>query len=291
VPNAAADIFRQAARLNEQDPRRRGNVVHLDDELDIIVAGDIHGNRGALAKIITYADLSRSPDRRLILQEILHGVPDDRTGHDRSVEVLLRAARLKIAHEENVIFLMGNHDLAQITGSEISKQGHGACKYFDEGVRFCFRQDAEEVMEAVGQFCRSAPLMVRCPNGVAIAHSLPSPNRIEMEGPAILEILDRPYAETDFRRGGAAYEWTWGRDHTDEQTDALARQLRLSFFILGHRHVDMGWEVVTSRSIAIASDHEHGCIVHFDTNSVLTADNITQYVWPIARLSTSAGSQ
>ena len=284
MANAAADIFRRAAEMNRNDPRRHGNVITLDDELDIVVAGDIHGYREALSRVISYADLARQPDRQLILQEIVHGPLDTRTGQDRIVEVLLRAARLKLAFEENVIFLLANHDLAQATGNEIAKQGVGVCRAFDAGVRFCFGDDADEVLDAVSEFCCSSTLAVRTPNGVWMSHSLPSPERMEMEDLAILDVLDRPYTESDFRRGGGAYEWTWGRDQTEEQTDLLASQLRVEYFVLGHRHLDLGCEMITPRAIAIASNHRHGCIVHFNTNRVLTADTILDYVRPIISL-------
>ncbi len=150
MSSARADIFRQAAQLNTEDPRRRGGTVHLtSDQLDIVVAGDIHGNRSSLARIIDYAGIGNSPNHLLILQEIVHGPLDPRTGHDRSIEVLLRAARLKIAHGQNVIFLMSNHDLAQVTGNEINKDGRGVCRSFDEGVEFCFGAEAPDILDAV----------------------------------------------------------------------------------------------------------------------------------------------
>lgn len=283
MSSVTADIFRQAAQLNTEDPRRRGATVHLaSDQLDIVVSGDIHGNRSSLAKIIDYAAVGSSPSRLLILQEIVHGPLDARTGHDRSVEVLLRAARLKVSHSQNVIFLMGNHDLAQVTGNEINKDGRGVCRSFDEGVEFCFGAEAPDILDAIKELAISMPLAVRCPNNVMVIHSLPSPHRMHLAG---LDVLDRPYAEADFLRGGAAYEWTWGRDQTDQQTDQLAEQLGVEFFVLGHQYTPDGWQMVTSRAVAIASDHAMGCVVHFDTAAALTAETITDHIKPLRSLS------
>lgn len=281
MPNVVCDILRQAAKLNLSDTNRRGSTVGFGDDLEVIVAGDLHGNRSALNKIISYASLDKSPSRRLILQEIIHGPEDPRCGHDRSIELLIRAARLKVAQGEKLVILLGNHDVAQVTGSEISKQGRGACKAFAGGVNFCFTDDAREVLDAVGEFCLSLPLVVRCPNGALITHSLPSPHRMDQVD---LDILERQYRNEDMVRGGTVYEWTWGRDQTEEQTDELARKLGVEFFILGHRHTPDGYEILTSRAVTIASDHQRGCVVHFNSSEPLTSDNIAEHITPIIAL-------
>ncbi|HUU60246.1 MAG TPA: metallophosphoesterase, partial [Phycisphaerae bacterium] len=128
MPNVMAEIFRQAAAANRHDPHREGNVVVLEGGCEVLVTGDIHGNRTALAKVIAVAQLDGHPQRRLILQEIIHGPVDPRSGHDRSIDLLLRSARLKIAHPEQVFFILGNHDIAQVSGGEITKDGRRVCE-------------------------------------------------------------------------------------------------------------------------------------------------------------------
>jgi len=281
VASAAADIFRQAARANFEDARRRGSTVHIPSGRHLIVSGDLHGNRPALTKLITYADLAINAENVLLLQEIIHGPEDPRTGYDRSCELMLRSARLKLAHGDGVVILLGNHDLAQVTGNEITKEGRGACKTFDEGVLHCFGDDGAEVLEAINEFCLSMPLAARTDGGVFLSHSLPSPDRMELAG---VEILDRAYRDEDLRRGTPVYEWTWGRDQTDEQTDALAETLGVEFFVLGHRHVESGFEIITRRAVTLASDHDHGKVIEFDSDVTLTAETVLECVRPIAAL-------
>ena len=254
----AADIFRQAARLNRDDPRRRGNLIQLEPTDQVIVTGDIHGNRQALARILAFSNRRPGP-WRLILQEIIHG-PLEPCGADRSAELLLRAARVKVERPDQVLFLMGNHDLAQITGAEINKGGGGACDAFCQGLRLVFEDQADEVAPAVDEFLRSLPMAIRCPNRVFITHSLPSPHRMPAEP---TDVLTRPYRDGDFDRGGDAYEWTWGRHQTPEQTDELARRLDVDFFILGHRRTPSGCELILPRVLTLACDHSHGCIMCF----------------------------
>lgn len=281
MASPAADIFRQAAELNVSDPRRKGSTVHLEEGCEMIVAGDLHGNRNALNKIIAHARLDARAACRLVLQEMGHGPVDPKSGHDRSIDVLLRAARLKVQHPQQVLFLMGNHDLAQFTGNEITKEGRGVCKSFIAGVNFAFGEQGGEVLDAVNEFFRSMPLAIRCPSGVMLSHSLPAPNRMKLAG---TDVLQRAYREEDYHRGGSVYEWTWGRGQTSQQLDELAAELGIDFFILGHRHVESGYEIFAPRGMVIASDHEHGYILEFSGDLALTGEMAAECVKPIAGL-------
>lgn len=279
--HVVADIFRQAAQLNRDDPRRQGNVIRLADAGEMIVAGDLHGNRGNLNKIIDHASLGRSPQQCLVLQEVIHGPVDPDTGHDRSIELLVRVARLKIQYPQQVLTLLGNHDVAQIANNEITKDGRGVCKEFNAGVRFSYGDAADEISEAMNEFLLSMPLAAICPNRVLMAHSLPSPHRMEIAG---MEILSRATELADLPRGKGAYEWTWGRNQTAQQLDDLAESLDVDFFVLGHKHVPEGCETIASRAMLLASDNERGCIVQFTTSEPLTIENCCDHVRRIITL-------
>jgi hypothetical protein len=283
LANAIADIFRQAAQANRDDPRRHGNLVRIDAPWSILVSGDIHGHRANLIKIIDYAALGQHPDRLLVLQEIIHGPTDERTGQDRSIELLMRAARLKLAHPQNVLFLLGNHDVAQLTGNEITKEGRGVCNAFNQALAGAFGEDCPEIVSAVEEFLQSLPLAIRCSNGALLSHSLPSPGRMELAGTAILD--QAGYQADDFKRGNAVYEWTWGRGQTPEQLDALAGTLGVEFFVGGHRHSGLGYEMIPGRGISIASDNENGCLLEFPGETKLTMDNVMNFLKPIRTLS------
>ncbi len=281
MASIVADIFRQAADLNSNDRRRKGNVVYLDDDAQLVIAGDIHGNRRGLAKIINFADLGESPNRHLVLQEIIHCTADPATGQDRSGELLLRAVRLKVSRPQQTLFVLGNHDIAQITGNEIIKDGQSFCKSFREGVEFSFSDDAEEVYEAIEEFFMSLPLAIRCANGVFISHSLPSPNRTEIAG---LDILDRPFGLEDLKRGQPVYEWLWGRRQSEEQLEELAGKLSIDFFVLGHQHIDEGCRLLGPRGIVVVSDHGRGYVVRFDSTEHISGENIAEHLHRIAGL-------
>ena len=281
MASPAVDIFRRAADLNRQDARRQGNVIVLEAPRRVICSGDIHGYRTALAKIASYAKLPANPQTRLVFQEILHAPPADNSGHDRSIELLMRAAKLKTEHPEQVLFVMGNHDLAQVSGSEISKYGHGVCKAFASGVQFAFGDDSPEVIDALHDFFTSLPLAIRCPNGVLISHSLPSPGKFDDDS---LEILGRPITTADMQRNAPAYNWVWGRRHTAEQLETLAGKLDADFFLLAHQHNEAGYDIISPRGAVVLSDHAAGYVVDFHTDRKISGDSLNQYLKPLSAL-------
>ncbi len=281
MPNPIAEAFAQAAKLVAADANRRANCLELAGGLEIVYTGDIHGHRQNLAKIIRWADLGFNPDRRLVLQEIIHGGAPDSAGEDRSFEVLLRAVRLKISHPQQVLFLMGNHDLAQFAGGEITKEGRGECKSFGAGLTNAFGDEADEVREAIYGFLRALPLAARCENGVMLTHSLPSPARMNLVD---LGVLDRPYQEADFPRGGSVYEWTWGRGHTAEQVAELSDKLGAKLFLLGHQPVETGFETPCEGIALLASNHAHGKIMVFNSSADIAHEDLPSLVKPIAAL-------
>jgi hypothetical protein len=253
----------------------------IDPPYRIVFSGDIHGNRRAFGKIVSHAALDTDPQSHVVLQEILHGPIDGQTGHDRSIELLVRAAELKIEHPRQVLFVMGNHDIAQVTRSEISKYGYGVCKVFVESLRFAFGDDAEEVMDALAEFFLSQPLAVRCPNGVLISHSLPSPGKFD---DACIEILTRPITTADMRRGQPVYNWVWGRRHTESQLETLAAKLDVEFFLMAHQHNESGHDILSRHGAVVLSDHAGGYIVEFRDDQKVTGDSLGQYLKPLSAL-------
>ena len=278
---AAVDIFRRAADLNRLDDRREGNVLVIAPPCRIVFSGDIHGNRRALSKIISYAALTADPQCSIVLQEILHGPPGAQGGHDRSIELLMRAARLKIEHPRQVLFVMGNHDVAQATDSEISKYGHGVCKAFVEGLKFAFGDDADEILDALKEFLISLPLAIRCPNGVFISHSLPSPGKFD---DACIEILTRPITAADMQRGAPVYNWVWGRRHTESQLETLAAKLGVEFFLMAHQHTQAGYDILSRRGAAVLSNHAGGYIVEFRDDQKVSGDSLGRRLKPLSAL-------
>ena len=178
--------------------------------------------------------------------------------------------------------VLGNHDVAEIAGSDIMKSGRSYAGAFREGVAGAFGEEhADEILQAVRDLLLSVPLAVRCGNGVWVSHTLPAPTRMEMAG---FDILERAYEKEDLHRGAPLYEWTWGRGLTEEHLDALADRLEVSLFVLGHQHVEEGIRSLGPRGVTLASDHEGGKILGIDLGKPLTSDAAVAAARPIADL-------
>ena len=67
------EIFQCAAEENQISPMRNQQVVHLPDQGDLYIAGDLHDHRRNLEKLLYTVDLANNPDRQLIIQEVIHG--------------------------------------------------------------------------------------------------------------------------------------------------------------------------------------------------------------------------
>jgi len=278
--SVVSDLFQRAAEANLNESRRSGSVIDLPDKGDLLITGDLHDHGPNFLKAVKLAKLHASPDRHLILHELVHG-PHRVNGRDMSVRLLARAAALKLDYPEQVHVLQSNHELAQMLGEGILKDGASVVEAFDEGVDYLYQDDAERVTEAVHAFIRSLPLAVRCANGVMVTHSLPGKAAMKSFDPTI---IDRQPTDADLDDEGSAYLMVWGRRHTDALVDELAEAWGVELFVMGHQPAEMGYEMTTSRSLILASDHEHGMALPIDLAASYEINDLVMGLVPLASL-------
>ncbi|MFB0525261.1 MAG: hypothetical protein ACETVZ_06945, partial [Phycisphaerae bacterium] len=77
MPQTIIDLLNKGIEANNADSFRRVNLIHLPANGSLILSGDIHGHRRNFERIVTFADLAHKPDRHVVLQEIIHGGPED----------------------------------------------------------------------------------------------------------------------------------------------------------------------------------------------------------------------
>ena len=123
--------------------------MHLPEEGELWMTGDIHDHRRNFEKLLRAVDLGNNPQRHIVLQELIHGDKVDAAGAEGSWEMLYRAAELKCDYSGQVHFLMANHDLAQIHGEGIMKAGISVCEAFNAGVRRDFPTGSSSVTVAI----------------------------------------------------------------------------------------------------------------------------------------------
>ncbi len=279
MPQTVIDLLKQGTEANGADKFRRGNLICLPAGGDVIVAGDLHGHRRNFERIVTFADLADNPDRHVILQEIIHGGPEDSEGGCLSYRLLFDVVRYKRSFPDRVHVIMGNHDTAFINNSEVMKEGREMNRAMHAALEREFRRSAGEVELAVRQFLFSQPLAVRCDNRIWMSHSLPGDRFSEKFDP---EILRRPLKVNDVVRPGSAYLLTWGRKHSQGLLDKMAGLLDSDIFVLGHQPQEQGWSRAGRNLIILASNHDHGCLLSIDPAKSYTVERLIESIVPLA---------
>lgn len=272
--DAVVAALESGANANGQASCRRGSIDHVPTSgAKLIATGDLHDNPLHLARLVRAAgfDSADAADHKhLTLHELIHS---DRlvNGMDFSYRVLARVAALKAAFPEHVHVLLANHELAQLTGSEVAKDGIRFVAAFDEALDYAFNDDAPRVREAVRAFIRSMPIALRMAHGggdLLCAHSLPGPERMDRFDATILE---RDLADEDYvARTGSAHFMVWGRNQMHEQIEALAARWNVSLFLLGHEKAETGAMPLSDRAVVLNSDHDRGVYAELDTRNAVT---------------------
>jgi len=282
MPQTTIDLLNKGITANQTDRHRRGNLIHLPEEGSLVIAGDIHGHRRNFERITTYADLEHHPDRHLVLQEIIHGGPEDHAGGCLSYQLLFEAIRLKLAFPDQVHFVMGNHDTATICNSEVMKNGKEMNRAMSAALERQFQHATNDVTLALRQFLFSQPLAIRCGNRVWVSHSLPGDRFAETFDQSI---FDRELKLNDCERPGGAYTLTWGRRHGQATLDHMAERFDVDVFVVGHQAQPSGWCQAGTNILILACDHNHGCLVEIDLAQRWTAAQLAERVVPLASIS------
>ncbi len=282
APFEVIDSLMEAARTNREDSFRKGSLLDLEDYGQVVMTGDLHGNLKNFRKLRNYASLERTPARHMILHELLH-LPNLLPGQaDPSFWLLVQAAQYKLEFPEQVHFLLGNHEVAQLTKRDIVKDGLYSVANFQQTVLNQFGEDrGHDVLLAVNEFIESLPLAARTPNRVFLSHSLPDANQMVLFDP---KVIGRKWKLQEAMPGGSVYLLTWGRQRSPEQLDRLAEMYDCDIFIHGHIQQEAGYEVVHDRVIIMASEHPHGVFLPFDLQKPYTVESLVANIRKIASI-------
>lgn len=278
-PESVAAALLSGAEANRSAACRRASIDEISAPGRLIATGDIHDNPIHLDQVIAAAGMGEEErdggtkaqrhegpgPTHLTLHEIIHS---DRliNGMDFSYRALTRVAALKARHPERVHTLLGNHELAQIVGAGIVKDGIRPVDAFNAGVEYVFGADAAVVEAAIAQFVRSMPLALKahCADGRVIlcSHSLPTPAIMQRFDAGV---LSRELTELDYEpRRGAAHLMVWGRNYDAELLEDLVERWGVNLFILGHEKAENGARLVAPNAIILNSDHDRGVYLPID---------------------------
>lgn len=278
MPEQTIQLCREGAELNRSCLFRQGNLIHLPEKGRVIVGGDLHGHRRNFERIQTYANLENNPTTHVILQEIIHGGPEDDFGGCLSWRLLFEAIQYKIRFPNQVHILLGNHDTAAILDSAVLKAGKEMNRAMQSAMRRHFEEHYEAVYAAMVEYMLTQPLAIRCQNGIWISHSLPADQYVNDYD---LSIFNRPYTLDDIERPNPVYLLTWGRRQSREALLQWGEKFDAKIFILGHQPQDMGWALIGDNTIIIASEHSFGCLLDFDLEKSYTAGELSNCIVPL----------
>ena len=277
-PKVITDLFEQAAHANFSEKTRTGSTVHLPSHHDLIMTGDLHDHGLNFKRICKLAALHTSPTRHVILHEVIHG-PHLVNGCDMSIRTLARVAALKLQYPGQVHLLQSNHELSQLGGGDISKDGVSVVGTFNESVRLMYGQKADDIFNALRTYIASLVLAVRCPNGVICSHSVPSQHMLARFDPSVLDRIPTP---EDLLPRGSAYDMVWGRNHTPDLAEKLAERWNVKLFVMGHQPAEMGYKIETPTMLVLASDHSHGMVLPINTSKAYDLDSLIGLLIPLA---------
>jgi hypothetical protein len=242
-------IIRRATELFRATPGRVGSIVTLDPADEVLVVGDLHGNLPAFRQVLMAADLARRPGRHLVLQELVHGPHEYPGGGDKSHQLVDLVCALKCQHPDRVHLILGNHELSELTGRSIGKNGVFLNALFRQGLETAYGASAEAIYRAYQQLFAALPVAVRTPNRVFLCHTIPNgPDLDRLD----LEILrGDAWPPESLARGGTIYALTWGRDTQPETADRFAALVDADLFITGHQPCDEGYRQANHRQLII----------------------------------------
>lgn len=272
-PEKLLVTLRRATELHRATPGRTGGLISLEHATEVMVVGDLHGHIPAFRKVLDYASLAQNPGRHLILQELIHGrrlYPDD--GGDKSHQLVDLVAALKCQYKDRVHVILGNHELSEITGRVIGKDGYALNALFRQGINTAYGDRANDVYEAYQRLFCALPLAIRTPNRVFICHTIPDAMYLDTLNLGVFELDDWPAEE--MKRGGSVYALTWGRDTSPETVDRFAAMVDADYFITGHQPCEHGFRQANHRQIIVDGTDPSPSFLMFPAKSEVTMESL-----------------
>jgi hypothetical protein len=279
MSQAIIELLNSGTEANKSDMYRHGNVVNLSAPGSLVITGDLHGHRRNLERIVNYSNLAENPDRHVILQEIIHGGEKDGHGGCLSFETLFEAVRYKVEYPDQVHIIMGNHDTAFMTASEIMKDGREMNYQMLAAMKRRYGDDIEKVDLAIRRFLFSEPLAVKCDNGVWVSHSLPDNRSVDA---FTTDVFERELRMDDIKRGSNGYSLLWGRGQSQATVNKMAVMLGVSVIVTGHQPQDTGWKLFQPNMLILSSEHNHGMLLRLDLGKAYTGEELAAMVVPLA---------
>ncbi len=239
-----------------------------------MVVGDLHGHLHNFAAALKIAALAEHPNRHLVLQELVHDPRTDPDGDagDLSHRLVDVVCALKCQYPDRVHYLPGNHEVSELTGRSIAKNGVPLNILFQKGLETSYGAAAGTIRSAYDDLFRALPLAVRTANRVFVCHTLPELRQLEQFDAGVLDASEWP--PESLLRGGSVYSMTWGRDSSIEAADAFAAIVDADLFVCGHQPIDEGFRRMNDRLVVVDATDPYASYCLFPARGAITIDTL-----------------
>ncbi len=205
-------------------------LIELPDYGRLIVVTDLHGN---LEDYNAYLDLWDKNDldfHIVFTGDLIHAVDEKKDG---SIEILDDAIK-KSKKYSNFHTLLGNHEWAHITSTNIYKQNKDLLLEFENLISFK-KGFIEPHLTNYIKFFKTMPYFLKTANGLFISHSGPSSNVNSIE--AFKKIFESDYSHPILQ------DFLWNRytkvtDYTRNDVENFLDIVESKFMIVGHCPVE-----------------------------------------------------
>jgi hypothetical protein len=276
-PQRILSTVRKAAELMRTTPGRTGSLITLDQAEDVMVVGDLHGNLAAFRRALALSALDQHARRHLVLQELVHEInkgDDERI--DRSHRLVDLVSALKCQYPERVHLILGNHELSELTGRIIGKDGQALNLRFRQGMELAYGSKTNEIYQSYLDLFAALPLAVRTPNRVFVCHTIPDGTHLDSLDLGLLQ--GSVWPPEAMKRGGTIYALTWGRDTTEETINRFATMVDADWFITGHQPCDEGFRQANHRQIIIDGTNPLPAYILFSATEPVTIESLMKSV-------------
>lgn len=232
---------------------------------EVVVVGDLHGHINNFRKAYIFADLAKNPRRHLVVQELIHAIERDAAGMDYSHRLVDLIAAAICQFPGRVHYLVGNHELAQLTKRDIAKNDFTSLnQLYLAGVQSTYGEKFEEIYKAYEDFWEVLPFAIRLPNQIMLSHTMPPAKQIDKFQ---LETLMKPTRTMEeLTLGGSFHSIVWGRDMSEATAAKYMEKVHARFFIAGHIPCEEGVVFPNPYQCIIDSKDEDGCMLLLPTN-------------------------
>ena len=197
--------------------------------------------------------------------------PDDRG--DRSHQLLDVFTALKCQYPDRVHHILGNHELSELTGRSIGKDGEGLNAKFRRGVDTAYGESAGDIHEAYKALFAALPLAIRTANRRLRLSHAPRRRATSIRSTSSCLKADS-WPEDAMKRRGTIYALTWGRDTAPETADRFAAMVDADLFVTGHQPCDHGFRQANHRQIIIDGTNPYPCYCLFPADRPVTIESL-----------------